>query len=89
MGINGNRKRVEELTMQGWSASEIGRELDIATGTVYAHRHAARRRRRNPMSETPVGLAGGRPRKHNQGETNDKTRRNGVELHPAQQAGHS
>lgn len=86
--INGNRARVEELTMQGWSASEIGRELGISASTVYAHRHEARRRQKNPMPDTPVVLAGGRPRKHNQGEGDDEKRRDGVELHPAQQAGH-
>jgi transposase len=60
---NGNRARVEALTLQGWSASEIGRELGIAVGTVYSHRHEARKRVNNPMPQMPVRLAGGRPRR--------------------------
>jgi DNA-directed RNA polymerase specialized sigma24 family protein len=54
--INGNRARVEELTMQGRSASEIGKELGIAVNTVYSHRHSARRRQLDPMPETPIEL---------------------------------
>jgi len=54
--INGNRARVEKLTMQGWSASEIGKELGISANTVYSHRYSARQRQRDPMPETPIEL---------------------------------
>ena len=49
---NGNRRRVEELTLQGWSATQIGRELGISPSTVYVHRHAARKRSREPLITT-------------------------------------
>lgn len=55
---NGNRRRVEELTLQGWSATQIGRELGISPSTVYVHRHAIRERLH--VTDKPRG---GRPRK--------------------------
>ena len=51
---NGNRRRVEELTLQGWSATQIGRALGISPSTVYAHRHAARKRSREPLTTSDV-----------------------------------
>jgi hypothetical protein len=42
---NGNRARVDELTQQGLSATQIGKVLNIAPNTVYSHRHAIRKRR--------------------------------------------
>lgn len=49
---NGNRRRVEDLTLQGWSATQIGRALGISPSTVYAHRHAAKKRSREPLIAT-------------------------------------
>ena len=43
---NGNRRRVEALTAQGWSASRIAAELNLAVGTVYSHRNAIRNRQK-------------------------------------------
>jgi DNA-binding NarL/FixJ family response regulator len=42
---NGNRDKVDMLTSQGWSATRIGRALNIAPNTVYSHRHAIRKRK--------------------------------------------
>jgi predicted transcriptional regulator len=48
---NGNRKKVEELTKQGLSATQIGRRLGISPNTVYAHRNRLRNQRMSKLTK--------------------------------------
>ena len=52
---NGNRARVDALTKQGLSASQIGRVLTISPGTVYSHRNAIRRVKANGSNNAGLG----------------------------------